>query len=75
VGLTPREVQVLGLVAYGHTTAEIAKALGLSTRTVEMHRERGMHELHIRSRAEVVQWAIANGHFDTGPSQGSMAVQ
>jgi DNA-binding CsgD family transcriptional regulator len=68
VNLTPREAQVLGLVAYGHTTAEIAEALGLSKRTVEMHRAGGMRHLGIRSRREVVQWAIASGHLDTDAS-------
>ena len=56
---------MLGLVAYGHTTAEIAEALGLSKRTVEMHRAGGMRHLRISSRREVVQWAIASGHLDT----------
>ena len=63
--LTQREVQVLALVAHGHTTAEIAAALALSPRTVEMHRANALRALGITTRAEIVRWAIQTGHLET----------
>jgi DNA-binding CsgD family transcriptional regulator len=52
--LTGRETQVLGLVADGHTSREIARRLYLSTRTVEMHVQNAMTKLGCRTRAEAV---------------------
>ncbi|MFN8161949.1 MAG: response regulator transcription factor [Solirubrobacterales bacterium] len=60
-GLTPRERQVLGLVALGHTNKEIADSLGLSSRTVESHRIHIQQKLGIQSRAELVRYALDHG--------------
>jgi len=57
--LTPREREVLALVAAGHPNKEVAHRLNLSPRTVENYRARGMHKLGIRSLAELVRLAIA----------------
>jgi two-component system response regulator NreC len=57
-GLTPREVEVLRLLALGHTSAEIADTLGLSRRTVETHRARTMRKLGVATRAELVAYAL-----------------
>lgn len=59
--LTPREREVLKLVAEGFAAKEIAALLGLSTKTVETHRRQVMEKLDIHSVAELVKYAIRNG--------------
>ncbi len=59
--LSEREREVLTLVARGHTSAEIADRLSLSVKTVETYRARGMEKLGLRSRAALVQFALAHG--------------
>lgn len=59
--LSEREREALGLVARGHTAAEIAALLSLSVKTVETYRARGMEKLGLRSRAQLVQFALARG--------------
>jgi two-component system response regulator NreC len=59
--LSPRELDVLRLVALGHTNSEIAAELVLSTRTVEMHRAGVMRKLGFQTRAQLVAYAIASG--------------
>src|SRR5215213_1767280 len=56
--LTEREVQVLRLIALGHTNTEIGKQLYLSTRTVETHRAHIQQKLRRNSRAELVRYAL-----------------
>ena len=58
--MTPRELEVLTLLAYGHTNAEIAEKLCISERTVESHRNNIMSKLELKSRAELVRFAIEN---------------
>ncbi len=53
--LSPRELEVAGLLAIGHTNAEVASILHLSVRTVEHHRARLFHKLGVRSRAGLVR--------------------
>ena len=60
-GLTPRELEVLGLIAHGHTSVEIADELRLSPRTVETHRARIHKKLGLSTRAELVRYALARG--------------
>lgn len=62
--LTPREREVVGLLALGHTNAEIAQSLFLSVRTVESHRARIQEKLGLSSRSEVVRYAIEQGLVD-----------
>jgi DNA-binding NarL/FixJ family response regulator len=57
-GLTPREAEVLRLIALGHTSAEIGKQLHLSRRTVESHRAHIHDKLGLRTRAQLVQYAL-----------------
>jgi two-component system, NarL family, response regulator NreC len=59
--MTPRELEVLTLLAYGHTNAEIAEKLSISERTVESHRTNIMTKMEFNSRAELVRFAIDNG--------------
>lgn len=56
--LTDRERQVLLMVASGSTTRDIAKSLGLSSKTVESHRSRIMNKLHMHRAAELIRYAI-----------------
>lgn len=60
-GLTPRERDIVRLVALGHTSREIAELLVLSVRTVEAHRARIQARLGASSRAELVRWALDRG--------------
>lgn len=56
--LTPREREVLRLIALGHTSVEIAQTLGLSPRTIETHRARIHRKLGLDTRAELVRYAL-----------------
>jgi two-component system, NarL family, response regulator NreC len=60
-GLSAREEQVLRLIGYGFTNREIAARLVLSTKTVETFRARVCAKLSLRSRADLVRYALAMG--------------
>ena len=60
-GLTPREVEVLGLVAEGLTSAQVAHRLFLSPRTVEAHLTSIYHKLGVTSRAAAIRFALEHG--------------
>jgi DNA-binding NarL/FixJ family response regulator len=60
-GLTPRQRQILKLIAEGHTTKQIATQLGLSNKTVEMHRTQLMKNLKIHEIAGLTRYAIKQG--------------
>ena len=60
-GLTPRQREVLQLVAEGKTTKEISAALNISPKTVEFHRNCLMDELGLRTTAELTRYAISHG--------------
>ena len=62
--LSEREVEVLKLIALGHTNAEIAGRLYLSVRTVESHRAHIQQKTRQSSRAELVRYALAHGFLD-----------
>ena len=59
--LTPREEEIVKLVAEAHTTREIAELLHLSEKTVENHRANAMRKLGMRDRVELVRYAIRRG--------------
>jgi DNA-binding NarL/FixJ family response regulator len=63
--LSDREREVLRLLALGHTNQEIAKMLYISVRTAETHRSHIMQKLNLRSRADLVRYALANGLLET----------
>ena len=65
--LTEREVEVLRLVALGHTNAEISEQLYLSVRTVESHRAHIQQKASRGTRAELVAYAREHGLLDTPP--------
>jgi len=60
-GLSNREVEVLRLVVLGHTNGDIASQLYLSVRTVETHRSHIQQKLRLRTRAELVRYALDHG--------------
>jgi len=59
--LSEREVEVLRMIALGHTNAEIAERLYLSIRTVESHRAHIQQKLRRSSRADLVRYALDHG--------------
>jgi two-component system response regulator NreC len=63
--LSEREVDVLRLIASGHTNAEIAAQLFLSVRTVETHRAHIQQKLRMSSRAELFGYAMQHGLVQT----------
>lgn len=63
--LSPRELQVLELIALGHTSAEIADLLKIGLRTVEGHRAHIQSKLGSTSRAELVRAALDRGLLDS----------
>jgi DNA-binding NarL/FixJ family response regulator len=58
--VTPREREIIQLLAEGKSNKEIAVALNLSTRTVEAHRANIMHKLNLDSLSGLVRYAIRN---------------
>src|SRR4051812_47105770 len=64
--LTQRELDVLGLIALGHTNSEIAEHLHLSVRTVETHRAHIQQKLRLSTRAELVRYALDRGLVEAG---------
>lgn len=59
--LTPRERQILQLIAQGKSNKDIAKLLALSVNTIAVHRNNMMHKMRIHRTAELVLYAIRNG--------------
>jgi two-component system, NarL family, response regulator NreC len=62
--LTPRERQVLQMVGEGNSTKDVARILGISTKTAESHRARLMRKLDIHETASLVRYAIRRGLVD-----------
>ncbi|MBU6422490.1 MAG: response regulator transcription factor [Chloroflexi bacterium] len=60
-GLSPREREVLTLVAEGHSNKDIAEKLTISVNTVAIHRAHVMQKLDMHDRAELVRYAIKRG--------------
>ncbi len=63
-GLTPREREVLKLIAEGHTNQAIADKLVISPSTVQTHRTRIMQRLNLHNRVELIQYASRKGLLD-----------
>ena len=64
-GLSERELEVLRMIALGNTNAEIAAALYVSVRTVETHRAHIQQKLRLRTRSELVRYALDHGLIAT----------
>jgi DNA-binding NarL/FixJ family response regulator len=71
--LTPRQREVLQLIAEGRTMKEIASILNISVRTVESHKYEMMEALGVQTNAELVQYAIKIGLVSVSPSPGDRA--
>jgi DNA-binding NarL/FixJ family response regulator len=67
VGLSPRECDVLRLIAQGFSNKEIAAQLDISVKTAETYKARATEKLGLRSRAEVVRYGAAQGWLDHLP--------
>lgn len=63
--LSPRETEVLRLMALGHTNREIGEQLELSIRTVETHRSHVQQKLGLSSRPELTRYALDNGLLES----------
>jgi len=63
--LSPRETDVLRLMALGHTNREIGEQLSLSVRTVETHRAHIQQKLGLSSRPELTRYALSHGLIGT----------
>jgi len=59
--LTEREEEVLRLIAWGLSNKEIAAQLGVSVKTVEFHKARSAEKLRLRSRTDILRYALAQG--------------
>ncbi len=59
--ITDREVEVLRLMALGHSNKEIGASLDVSVKTVEVHKANAMRKLGLRGRIDVVQFALLKG--------------
>ena len=64
LGLTPREREIVQLLAEGKSNKQVAAVLGVSIKTVETHRATVMRKLHFDSFAELVRYAIRNKIID-----------
>lgn len=70
-GLTPRESEVMGLLAHGNSYRDIGAQLHLGERTIETYRRRIADKLGVRSRAELVAYALQHGLVDPADAPGS----
>lgn len=59
--ISEREASVLRLMAIGHSNKEIAAALDIAVKTVEVHKANAMRKLDLRGRIDVVKYAVMNG--------------
>ena len=71
--LTPRELEVLQLIAEGYANKQIAGELFISIKTVEKHRQQLMHKLDIHDVAGLTRYAIGKGIIET--SKGGLGAQ
>ena len=62
--ITEREASVLRLMALGHSNKEIATALDIAVKTVEVHKANAMRKLNLRGRIDVVRFAVLNGWLE-----------
>lgn len=70
-GLTRRESEVMGLLAHGNSYRDIGAQLHLGERTIETYRRRIADKLGVRSRAELVAYALQHGLVDLAGAAGS----
>ncbi|MDQ3255626.1 MAG: response regulator transcription factor, partial [Acidobacteriota bacterium] len=61
VNLSDREAEVLRLIAWGNINKEVAARLSLSVKTVEVHKANGMRKMGMKSRVDIVRYALLQG--------------
>ena len=61
---TPREQEIMSLVARGHSNREIAELLAISLGTVRTHRQNFMEKFSLRNAAEITAYAVQQGYYD-----------
>jgi len=66
--LTPREAEVVHLIAFGYSNKEIAGQLGIGIKSIETYKARACEKLDVRSRSDLVRYAIMQGWLGTYPS-------
>jgi DNA-binding NarL/FixJ family response regulator len=66
--LSEREKEVLGLIAWGYSNKEAADKLGVSVKTVETYRVRIAEKLGLRSRTQLVRYALRQGWLNDAPN-------
>jgi DNA-binding NarL/FixJ family response regulator len=66
IDLSDRETEVVRLIAHGYSNKEIAAKLDLSVKTVETYKTRSLEKLGLRSRAEIVRYALQRGWLQAG---------
>jgi DNA-binding NarL/FixJ family response regulator len=66
--LTPRELQVVELLAEGKTTKDVAAILSMSVKTAETHRSNIMHKLSLHSATQLVLYAVRNNIVQISPA-------
>lgn len=71
--LTPREREVLQLLAEGRRNQEIAALLGTSVKTAEAHRANLLRKLHLRNVAELTRYAVRHGLIELSEEPGALA--
>jgi len=59
--LSDRETEVLRLIAWGHINKEVAARLNVSVKTVEVHKANGMRKMGMKSRVDIVRYALLQG--------------
>jgi DNA-binding NarL/FixJ family response regulator len=69
-GLTPRQTEVLRMIAQGKTMKEVASLLKISTRTAEAHKYQMMEHLGFRTTAQLIRFAFQEGLTAARPSSG-----
>lgn len=67
--LSERESQVVWLIAWGYRNKEIAARLSVSVKTVETYKVRSQEKLGIKTRVQLMQYAVSHGLFDTDPGE------
>ena len=63
--LSPREEEVLRCVAWGFLGKEIASRLDISIKTVEAHKSNAMQKMHMKSRTDIVRYALLRGWMES----------
>ena len=72
-GLTRRELEILRLVAEGHSNAQLAKMLWVTEQTVKFHLSNIYRKLDVSNRTEASRWAQVQGLLPTGSSAAAVA--